>query len=261
MSIRYTASGANLKRTTSLPLATSYTMMGWFKINQAPGATLTGTFFDYSNVPSTEQKQLGCNSSLQYTFWNGATSFTGSTLSIGRWYHVAYIFDNNQTANSESAYLNGYLDFTFLSNGVTPTTAIYAGNSADGGWLNGSFCGIKIWNEVLQISQIKLEMKYFMPVQLRNLNCATPCLNFNNWWDFSGNRNVWTPTGTLLSDSDPPIPMLQWAPPGSMFEQMFLFMNAPFRRNIFNSFLSENNNFGAYMSPTGWIMSDSSEVD
>lgn len=206
MAIRTDASGEQVSRLTSLPGITSFTMMGWFQIVtdrnvftafMCYGAS--GNGFLYETQTQSDGTSLAG--------WNGITTFNGSALSVGTWYHLAMTVAGTG-AGQFLIYLNGVLDITADGNVTNPNEKIYYGNSDSNEWLNGKFAAGKIYSAVLTANEINQEMRQYLPVRTANLNTFCPFLTIeggSSTVDYSGNTFDMTVTGGSLEDG-PPIP-------------------------------------------------------
>lgn len=222
-SIRFGRSAtSHLARTTNLPSRAACTIMGWFRINANAG---TEFLWDLSDGTTEFSLLLQSGVSLK-TFTTGLSP--GTTLSVGRWYHIA-------VTGSGSA-VTGYLDgvntagIGNTSSAFTPTALWFGARvSNTAQFCSASIAAIKIYNRALTSGEIAAEIPWALPLNWAGLNSCYPVPGGwdaidaqvplakaakTRWPDYTGNSLEWSETGTVETDPGPPI---QWAPPNSLY--------------------------------------------
>jgi len=206
MGVRFNSTSDSLSRTANLPNIANFTAMGWFKIITDRNAY--STFISFGNT-SAPYYQIETNTDgVTLTTWNGSSTYTGSILTIGEWYHIAIVVNGTSTDNFK-AYLNGSLDITNDGNASIIASKMAIGNSPDSEYLNGIVECIKVWNNTaLTENEIKQEMYLRLPERSTNLRFWLPLdENDSNTSarDFSGNGRNFTVNGTLEQEDGSPI--------------------------------------------------------
>lgn len=203
-------------RTTNLPSASAWTMMGWFR-------RLTNTgywrgFFGYGNSGSNGAGLGTANGGTTLEiFYNGGSESTGSTLTVDAWNHLALTYD----ASYARCYLNGSLNITSGGTVTSPAAYMYIGADPTGSYVSGDLCAFKVWGATLTAAEIANEMQTIRPVRAANLN---------EWWPFtvddaerSGTGYSWTKSGSSSYVNDAPVgwgasPLLMGAPPPAVID-------------------------------------------
>lgn len=208
MSIVFGAAADRLRITTSTLLWTTgnpYTQMGWFNINALTGGLQS--FFPLLLDNVTAYIWLGTLSggALYYENSDGS-SYTGSTLSVSTWYHIAFTY-----TPAGSCFI--YLDGTVL-NGAGSTANALAGTPDQqelGGWrttngnrLDGSVAAVKFWNRALSGAEILAEMNFAVAQNTTNLYGTWYLRDNTDYLDQSGNAHNWSLLGSPTSGSNPP---------------------------------------------------------
>jgi hypothetical protein len=219
MGIRIDASADLLKRTTSLPSATSVTMCGWFYIH-----TNRGAFYQVALIMEATggSPWLGIlwnngtpNSSVIAGGDSTSTGFSATYDNYTGWVFLAV--SNSGTSNNVIGYAARPQDSVFASGsggtvGFTPV-ALYIGNSSLSEWLNGTVCTPRVWDAVLTEEELWQERMSILPVRTANLHLWAPTTDTvlaNAQKDYSGNGRDLTAGGTLAVDGfSPPIPWRQ----------------------------------------------------
>ena len=102
--------------------------------------------------------------------YDGTMERTGSNLSTGTWFHLAYVSNGDALANGFTVYLNGAADITYTVRSLTSAgTNMYLGNDEYSEWLNGRMAHVKIWNVALTAAEIQQEMYSSRPQRFTNL--------------------------------------------------------------------------------------------
>lgn len=206
MAVRFDASGDDLRRTANLPTITAFTIMGWFQIVVDRNAFSCFMAFG-SNAGGGAYYALQTPADgTTLALWNNSSSVSGTGLSTGTWYHLAFTCAGTG-AGQLLAYLNGVLDITHSGNAGPSAGRIEIGNDLDSEFLNGRAAAIKIYSAVLTAAEIAQEMRQILPLRTANLNGYYPLFSTDDdEIDFSGAGNNWTVTGTLATEDGPPIP-------------------------------------------------------
>jgi hypothetical protein len=173
-SIRFNRAGAasGLRRANNLPPITSFTLMAWVKMAAAGADEVP--FLSFGTLTTGAHYKIGLQATtLVLNAWNGSADNLGSTLTAGRWYHVA-ITNSASSGSNFLTYLNGVLDITASS---VANSAVQIGFHQDDtsthiGNLN--LAAIKIWNRPLSVAAIVNEMYSALPVDWEGLNSCYP---------------------------------------------------------------------------------------
>lgn len=194
MSVRFDASADGLSRAR---LAGAATFMGWFRIAEDRN--------DYSCFFSLGTDALivtgGDGTTLVY--YHGTVDNELQALSAGTWYHLTLTLTADNPAEWV-AYVNGAQAGSGTQNPVGGAT-MYVGTDQYGEWLNGNAAYLKAWNAVLTADEIRQEMYLARPVRTENLHLWTPLLAHTDLADYGGSGNNWTASGTLATESGPPV--------------------------------------------------------
>lgn len=207
MSVRLTATGGQkLTRTTSLPSITSWSLMGWYQIETAASASVLLLFGTVSsNVYALEF--LGNGTTLN--IYNGNGNVSGSTLTVGTWYHLA-LTCAGASSGQYLGYVNGVLDTTSTTNAGVAITAdqVTLGSlTTNDLTVNGDLAAVKFYGAVLTAAEIAQEMRQILPVRTTNLNSFYPLHTTNDELvDYSGAGLTLTSPGSRTTADGPPIP-------------------------------------------------------
>jgi hypothetical protein len=200
MAVRADGSTDRLSRTTSLPTASSFTLMAWFKMSVDRN--------DYSSLLSygtgSTKKVFQTNGTgTSLVLWDGMFETAGGSLTVGTWAHAAMTYNGTTLIG----YIDGAQVVTGGSGGGNPSTQIEIFQSESGEWFNGCAAAVKIYSAVLTAAEIQDEMRLYLPVRFTNLNSFYPLLTVgDDQVDFSGAGLTLTVGGTLATEDGPPIP-------------------------------------------------------
>jgi len=199
MAIRFDASGDSLSRAR---LAGAKTVMAWVYIT-----TDRNDYTVFFGLGSNELIGTGGDGTT-LLHYDGTMERTGSNLSTGTWFHLAYVSNGDDLANGFTVYLNGAADITYTVRSLTSAgTNMYLGNDEYSEWLNGRMAHVKIWNVALTAAEIQQEMYSSRPQRFANLWSWLPMIESgsgrNSEWSSSG--NTWTANGTLADEDGPPV--------------------------------------------------------
>ncbi|HQW90835.1 MAG TPA: LamG domain-containing protein, partial [Nitrospira sp.] len=199
MAIRFDASGDSLSRAR---LAGAKTVMAWVYIT-----TDRNDYTVFFGLGSNELIGTGGDGTT-LLHYDGTMERTGSNLSTGTWFHLAYVSNGDALANGFTVYLNGAADITYTVRSLTSAgTNMYLGNDEYSEWLNGRMAHVKIWNVALTAAEIQQEMYSSRPQRFTNLWSWLPMIESgsgrNSEWSSSG--NTWTANGTLADEDGPPV--------------------------------------------------------
>jgi len=199
MAIRFDASGDSLSRAR---LAGAKTVMAWAYI-----ATDRNDYTVFFGLGSNEL--IGTDSDgTTLLYYDGATERTGSALSTGIWYHVAYTSNGDDIGNGFTVYLNGASSITSAVRAQTSAgTNMYLGNDQYSEWLNGRLAHVKVWSAALTAAEILQEMHTIRPQRLANLHSWLPMIatGSDRTNEAGGAGNTWTANGTLTDEAGPPV--------------------------------------------------------
>lgn len=203
MSVRIDASGDYLSRSGGLPAGNLFSVCFWIYITTDRNAQ--GDLFLITNGAGSQYNKLilgNDGTTLNILDQNGNTS--GTNLSTGTWYHVAY----TRNGATQKAYVNGVLDITRSNNNTLTTPAAVGWGSNTVTWLNGRIANIKLWDAELTIDEINAERNQFLLRRFTNINlwCPTFTGATERLADWSGNGRNLTSNGTLTDEDQPPIP-------------------------------------------------------
>ena len=208
--VRFDDVADELRRTTSLPPVTGFTMMGWFKV-AGDGHAYT-TFLGLGDATSSNAYVLMMccgNGWRQFMVWTGGSSAFGANLALNTWYHLALTVAGSGQGQVK-AYLNGALALTLNGNPAITSARFSIGNDAHSEWLDGSAAAVKVYDAVLTPAEIAAEMPQAAPVRTANLNSWYPLQSAATAaTDASVNGRSLTVAGALTNDAaGPPIPVV-----------------------------------------------------
>ena len=196
-------------RTTLLPPLHFWTIMAWGKLSVNRNATSTFWKFGANNFVAY-MSQVG-PSGTQYNSYNGATARFGTTLQVGEWYHLAQVC-YGPGGGGVLNYLNGLLDFVTPGNGALVRQMLSLGDWDISGFepINGCLAAVKIWDVPLSQSEIRREMRQYVPVRSQYLNTFSPLRSLEELsLNYANQQTPWTVVGTShLEESGPPIPWI-----------------------------------------------------
>lgn len=199
MAIRFDAIPDELSRSR---LAGAKTVMAWVYIITDRNSYSAFFGLDENEIVATD------SSGTRLMHWDGSVERTGTNLSTGTWYHLAYTSDGDATGNGFAVYLNGVVD---ISNGARSVAAsgatMYLANDPYDEWLYGRMAHIKMWNAALTAAEIQQEIYTIRPQRLTNLWSWLPVIETgtartNEW---SGSGNTWTQGGSVVDEDGPPV--------------------------------------------------------
>jgi len=177
------------------------TLMGWVKMTSDPN-----TYQCIFEMNAVDNNQMGL-----YTQADGTTistylgasdsTVTGSSLTIGTWYHLAVTWDGS----SLRAYVDATLNITHTNTGTT-WNMVQLGFDEPywGDTFVGAMAHLKAWDAVLTQTEIATEKGSITAVRTSNLlgQWETPS-GASRADDTSGNANHFTVTGTLTDTANP----------------------------------------------------------
>ena len=205
-SVRFDTSGECLTRTASVPAESLLTVIMWIYIvvdRNAASSIFTlndgvasGCGFGLTTDGTTLEIQVAVGG----TIYNA----TGSNLSLGTWYPVAYVRNNDN--HQLRLGINADLDAS-LTRALSQTeTNFLVSHNAASYLFNGRVRVLKIYSAELSQSEISREMKQSRPARVTDLWGCWPLKGYNDLNDISGNGRHLTGVGTLSSEDGPPIP-------------------------------------------------------
>jgi len=204
-----------LQRTSNNPAIANFTMMSWHYLNQLPSAAGRSFGLMMHGETSTSNFDwiiLGANDPANaFECYVGGSSSTGSSLSTGRWFHIAVTVAGTG-ANQVKAYFNGALDMTKNGDSTISSQVLRVGNATGSEGTVGRYAAVKVWTGVLTQAEIQDEMRYYVPQKLAGLNSFAPGTEYTGTTagrDRSGNGYDFTVLGGVNLADGPPI---LWSP-------------------------------------------------
>lgn len=159
LSLRYDASNDYYSITAAIPSFPN-TMMCWVNFNSVGGSVTYSTIFALNNsslfVALNEDRRL-------VAMWDGIPEYTGSTLELDRWYHIAVV--STSGSGVKRVYVDGEIDIEATEPAPAATGELFLGSNTFNQWADARFSSLKIWTAALTQDQIKTEMEY-MPAEL-----------------------------------------------------------------------------------------------
>ncbi len=202
----YRFNSSSLSRTTNLPNAFNFTMMGWFRLAATPAAN--SAFFSFGNV-SGAYIELYTNTSLNFRVFSSGSASAPFNLTVGRWYHMALVCRGSSAGQMEG-WLDGRLVVTGNPSASTLSEKLFIGNTNDGENVNAYGEAFKIFNRALNGDEIAVEMQCVVPLNVANCvswHAGDPGSHLID----SATGNNWTAAGTInWEESSPPIPFSQY---------------------------------------------------
>ena len=205
MAVRCPTTSDNMYRSSIFPNSYPITIAQWVYLPSAPGSYACMWGMD---IGGTDQSLYvgatsgGTNLEI-YTSGSGG-EMTGSTLPIGKWFHLAAT-SNNVTVKG---YLNGILDINSAST-VNGSAVVGMGvMNAGGGYdIVGIVGYCKVWEDILTQSEIQREMLTTNPtVKLNKLWAYWPLVHPADISDYSGRAHHLTRRGAPVVGPAPGIP-------------------------------------------------------
>jgi hypothetical protein len=207
--VRFDALADALSRTGNLPPISSFTMMGWFRIQG--DTTAYSTFMALgpsTNGTNAYRVMRCCGNGWQDLFFqtgNGGGIAGRLNTPNGAWYHLAVTVEGTG-AGQVKTYINGVRTATtYAGNPANVAQKMFIGNDGRAMWLNGSAAAVKVYDIPLTQAEIAQEMQQFAPVRAANLNAFYPLQSAATAMiDLSGNGNGLTVSGVLATDPNGP---------------------------------------------------------
>lgn len=213
MSIRFDASGDYLKRTTSLPSDTAFTMMALvYQVSQRSDWSYFLGIAD-GLVSASFEKAIGWSNGDTLQIYGGNGFDFGATPSVGKWFWAAL------TCSGEGAdSLKGYWRYLLPSDGTTVDTVqiastaitevvMYFGNDSYDEWCDIRMACTKVWDAALTQAELELEMARMLPVRYANLHAWYPMFPgaTERLVDYFSAGKTLTAVGTLTDEAGPPV--------------------------------------------------------
>jgi hypothetical protein len=199
----------HLHRTTNLPLRTACTICGWFKRTTDTGGFETGLACRASATGSAVA-MLDVNATDSLILWVSSESAALQAATLNQWFFGALTL-NGTTANAYSMVDTGSsLNNVNQGQNATAIGAILFGARGTGGeeHLIGKMGPIKVWDAVLNSTELLAEAGQMSPVRTSNLNSWFLCDSVQEALDQSGNGRNLTENGTITFDDDlPDVPL------------------------------------------------------
>lgn len=190
-----------------------YTWAAWVKINE--DRDTYGHIFSIAETvfPASNYDMVGLDAdgvTLRCGIHDGTdeTSVTGTTLTVGTWYHLAL---KRESDTSLKVFVNGVLDITNtqdVSGRAAPMTAIVGALHATSDFdAHVDIYASKEWDVALSDAEIDEESVAAEPARTANLRQWSFLYNgLGQFSDSSGNGYDWTVTGPLTFVDPPDVP-------------------------------------------------------
>lgn len=199
---------------TQIPvIAQGFTQMAWIRIQVDTNAAAS---IFYCNVAVNDSQWLETalhtdGTTLKVT--NQTTTGLGSSLNVGRWYHITHVFDG---VSAHTLYLDGIPNASMTdASSFSSIDRWYLFNGANNGvpfagFLNGNIKDFRLWNYRLTQAEIVAEMKSLAPVaRSRFYYLPLESLNADQIVrDLNGLARLWTLGGSAVFtvEGGPPVP-------------------------------------------------------
>ena len=206
MALRTTGDTNGWTITTTLPTASSWTMMAYvYLVSLAVDCVVLK--YGQSGNPN---KVLYVQTTGVLHLAHGGADVTGSTLSLGTWYHLAMTYQTGTFL----AYLNGVQDIS-NPHSTDPTLQLYVARNLAGVAIDGRTAACKIWHAVLSPAEIQQERRQYVPVRTANLHTFSPFRQpYEALANYGGAGQPWSLGGPVTEEAGPPIPWVLPACPG-----------------------------------------------
>ena len=193
---------------TSYGLSGSVTICGWYYHN-APRTF--GTIFGLMNsTTSYDYAGFSTTSSMLYHITTGPET-AGPTLTIGQWYYIALVW-NAATGTDDQVWYAAAASSSMTGMTLTdsPDTlgtgwTFRIGNNAFNDSLNGRVANVRVYSAALTQAELEAEKPAAEPVRTADLYAWYPLDGTGDITDHSGNGRDLTATGTLTTESGPPV--------------------------------------------------------
>jgi hypothetical protein len=207
--VRFNASGDYLRITSSLPdYNSAWTWCGWVYIASNTGAGYQAIFTFSGGGSAYDELFINASAALAMEVGNGAsTTTTGSTLSVGQWYHISIVRESNA---SIKVYVNASATAdstnTRSVSGRTAAGNLSLATNAFSEWADMRVAYARMWTAALSTSELAAEKNSATAVRSTALWASWPLQADPN--DTSGNARNFTAGGTLTySESGPTLPV------------------------------------------------------
>lgn len=224
MSIRIDASGDYVRRTTSLPSDTLFTIMGWVYLV----SDRTGVYRYFAGVEDSgvAWKLIGWNSSNEFSVaaHNGTGVNSGqsgqdlfsSGPTNGQWFYFALVSNGTGAGSVVGYYVTtAGVVLTATINNVSAGTedALYLGNDSFDEWNNIRLANVMVYDAALTQAEIVTQMWQMIPKRRTNLHAWWPMFGgtTERLRDYSGQARDLTAGGTLTDEPGPPITFGLWS--------------------------------------------------
>lgn len=239
MSARNSVSGGGLQRSANLPSNTNFTMCGWGKV--ANYRSNWQWFAGLEDAPLGSSWTLigwnvGNNMNLSWVT-NGITMGLGaSEPATGTWFFWAMTRDGD-AAGDQIGYVALANDVAFttqashLDMGAFTPGIMSFFNDGYNEWCDMSLAHIRVWDAVLNSTELWAERQSATLVRTANINCVFRLATGSDINDISGNgRNPSLMGDPLTTDDDPPVGS---GLPSATVPPMYMSFGAP---NSFSNF-------------------------
>lgn len=218
MAVRIDASGDYLRRTTSLPSDTNFTITGWCYIVSHRTSEYR-YFVGIENAASS-------SSAWKLMGWNGGdndlsiacdpieTQRFANSPGAGVWWFFAISCNESNTLTGYWRPADGSATHVSPTLATSPQTeaVLHLGADSWDEWCDVRLANVKVWDAVLTQAEIEAEQFTYRPRRLENLHAWWPLLPgaTERLRDYSGNGKDLTAGGTLTDEDGPP---LAWGAP------------------------------------------------
>lgn len=204
MAVSLGGTGQYLRRTTSLPTTSAWTLAGWFRVRSIR-ASQYQYFIDLDD--GTNYAVIGYQAAGGWDFGTsaGAGSMTGPSTNV--WTFIACTLAGAGAGNFKVYHAAAGAAFTVGSSaGATFTpTGMYIGNDSWDEWCNVDIAHVRVWDAVLTQAELEQEIYTARPARFANLHLWSPLWTPSDVVDYSGNGRNWAVGGTLATVDGPPI--------------------------------------------------------
>lgn len=215
MATRFDALNDALSATTGIPAIITTTMMGWFYRNVDGG--VDEVLLDAGDVSGSEVinvfVQATDDAIALYGGFGGGDPLraqsSGIVFAVGTWRHIAVVItaQGGGADNQAILYVDGLPTIgVAVSSSCSAEVLRVARGNTNTERFRGRVAAVKIWNRVLNQTEIPREMRQYLPVNWGGLNRFTPLRTEADANDLGPAGNNWSVVGTLISEPGPPIP-------------------------------------------------------
>lgn len=217
MSVRTNASGDYLQRTANLPVVTNYTVCGWARAKAINNAWQYLAGMENNTENADRWTSIGWRATTQLLHIAadnlGGGLYTNFTRqpTTDEWFFFALTRAGNAADTDCLGYISRAtdVDFETIAIGSTMTSFTTANmqfmNNSFGEWVDGNIAHVRVWDAVLNSTELWSERNSATVVRTSNLHLVYRLATATDTNDISGNGKTPTIGGTLTDDSDPPV--------------------------------------------------------